>query len=361
MKKFIRYLMIVFVIYCGFIVNQSKGYEGERLPFDCQYKIIEYSPQTGLATLELTIIQFYTQANTTDCDKLKVVLSTVDGLEYFGEDTWEIEIDVDNPFVVQLDIKIPVNDTSGMLVNLKCNLYDLTYPNYIMAVNDTLLFTQSDPLYQHPLQQYGTPEEESLINQRLHEEAIQRYAEKQKKLLAHKPKQTTGPIAPFTRADSLFYDSLTDGGKRTYAKMKYLELQGPSTNRYGESALIDNYGFARDSGQTYFYRVRSVPTDKLRAESRRIRDSILAVNPPNVYDVIVDLRNSEDYLYFKDKVDLIEKTDREGYYRIECNKSVITEIEQRKIKYRRTHRPSWIKSDSAKAERRKRVEKVKKK
>ncbi len=183
----------------------------------------------------------------------------------------------------------------------------------------------------------------------------------QAKLLAHKPKQTTQPIAPFTSADSLFYDSLTENGKKTYAKMKYLELQGPSTNRYGESALIDNYGFARDSGQTYFYRVRSVPTDKLRAESRRIRDSILAVNPPNVYDVIVDLRNSEDYLYFKDKVDLIEKTDREGYYRIECNKSVITEIEQRKIKYRRTHRPSWIKSDSAKAERRKRVEKVKKK
>lgn len=357
MKNFIRYLIIFGVVCFGIIGTQSQASQDIlRRAFECQYNLIEYSSETGSATIELIVEQFHEIKNLTECDRLQITIIPIDGLEYFGIETWEVEISINNPYKTQIDVKVPVNDTSGFLVHLKCDKIDRKASNYIMAVNDTVLFTKSNPLYQHHLPRYGTPEEEAERRRKIGEEADRRYAEQQKKLLAHKPKVTTQPIAPLTSEDSLIYNTLTDAGKKTYAKMKYIELQGPSTEPQGESALIDNYGFARDSGQTYFYRVKSVPTEELRAESHRIRDSILANSPPKVYDIIVDLSKIEDYTYFKDKVDFIEKTDSEGFYRIKCSKEVISEIEQKKINYRRTNRPSWIMSDSVKAERKKQKE-----
>lgn len=177
--------------------------------------------------------------------------------------------------------------------------------------------------------------------------------EEQKKLLEHKATQTTGPTIPLTSEDSIIYSALSDMGKRGFVILKKRESEGPSIEKWGEEIWIEHECYARDSGETYFRKLPGFTKEEWIIENKRRRDSVRASKLPAVYDIIVDFRKIEDYTYFKDKVDFIEKTDREGFYQIECNKSVITEIEQRKIQFTRTNRPSWIKSDSVKAERRK--------
>ena len=131
--------------------------------------------------------------------------------------------------------------------------------------------------------------------------------------------------------DSALVDSLSDMGKRRLGRMRMLE-RTPLTDEDREWIVIDNRWFVRERGETKFRRVEGRTDEQLRADAQRYSDSLAANPPNNVYDVILDLRDPDDYETARSLTDSLAVTAEKGFYRTVVNKATLTELINKGIK-----------------------------
>jgi len=281
--------------------------------------------------LELRINFAHYDANFTTCDAVTVQVSGIDGLEYSGAERWEITSDTLAPaFLTRLEATAPPNDTSGLIVTMGCGEHQSNYPTYFITTADTVRTLGSNPR-EHP----RLPTEEERRQNRLkdYERAKREWEERQEQLRRFKGKSTTGPV--MNPKDSALVDSLSDKGKRQLGRMRMLE-RSPLTDQERQWIVIDNRWFVRERGETKFRRVEGRTDEQIRADAQRYWDSLAANPPDSVYDVILDLRDPDDYDFAKSLLERLLPTDSVGFFRAVMNRPTLMKLTNRGIKFWRS-------------------------
>ncbi len=276
-------------------------------------------------------------------DSVRVELSVIGALTLAGPRQWRLTLNGDTSFTHEVEITIPAKDTSAIYFAVWWGTRPAPY-------KVRCYFVTTGPqveLY------YGVPTPIGPMPWEVEAKTI-RMGDSLERIASQRPPRpfegigrTYYNIAP---EDSVYLDSISESSKKYFVHMRLME-DSAWTGEDRQVYMIEKLYFARNPGEKKFRRIEG-HTDPL-AEGTRWRDSVLAVSPPAKYDIIIDLRDPDDYDYVKTLVDSLGVTEEKGFYRTVTSKAVLGKLAEHGIEFRntfwRTRPPNQQVDDSARS------------
>ncbi len=274
----------------------------------------------------------------------RVDITEIGALKCGDQRHWDVTMKEDTIFTLTMDVVIPDNDTSGINFEVLWgeNPYPVKFPYYFV--------TTGPDVEVHP----GKPVDFGPMPWEVEARTIRMGDSLERIELQKPPYPSDGiigrPYYNIAPEDSVYLDSISESSKKHFVQMRMMEdsvWAGQDRQLY----MIERLCFARNPGEKKFRRIEG-HTDPL-AEGTRWRDSVLAVSPPAKYDIIIDLRDPDDYDYVKTLVDSLGVTEEKGFYRTVTSKAVLGKLAEHGIEFRntfwRTRPPNQQVDDSARS------------
>ena len=340
--------LLLLVIIAIWPLNSSYGSQPKSLvPLTCEIEPLEYDQISGKLTVEVKVSRTKRNWPSCKCDMVAVRVDSVDGLEYTGNEEWDVYVDSITPSTTVLELTVPVNDTSGFIINATCGVFTFDWDRYFITTDDTVRAVWSNPRYYIPIGNPVSDEEFGRLTYDEYKKIEKARLEEIEQLKNYKGKSTTGHGPRLSPKDSVYYNTLSEHDQRLWIRMRNMERM-PLTDKDQQDLSINGKWYRRYKGETKFQVIQGKTKEQIFADGMRYQDSLRANPPDNVYDVILDLRDPDDYEFIYKLVDSLIPKEENGFYRVLTTKAVMEKILERSIGNKRTNPPSWKKPDSYK-------------
>ncbi len=264
------------------------------------------------------------------CHNLRLTVDSIIDLEYYGQKQWDIYIDSVTSFSTNVEVKVPLNDTSGFIIKTNCNIFPHKWDRYFITYRDTVYSMWGDPS-QYYIDGASSPlplptEEENRMNRlKDYERAKREWEEKQKQLkTAHKSVRGHLPGWSAEEAEKRRYKSNTI----TLDSLHKLE-EMPLTELSGQFVQVGETLYVRHKGEYKFKPAEMYSSREEMEQSRRNREPDLTQEK----HITIDLRKQDDYDFLKQLVDSLIPMEKKGYYHTVTTFRIIDKIKKRNIEY----------------------------
>ncbi|MFW9817157.1 MAG: hypothetical protein ACFFEW_14600 [Candidatus Thorarchaeota archaeon] len=320
--------LFAFIIIAGLVAVAGQPPEGKiepspgtiydanppTMPFGPALEIISKPYLYGEMTLELKVLLNY------PFDSLIIEAEPVGPLSIIGQQRWIIYPRQADDVIIPLQVNIPQNDTTG----LKIDIDDEKGPKngterVFITTGDTLeIYHWLPPKYDKI---YITADGRELTEEEYIRERDSIYREWDK--MRPMPGTTKVKTSIEKHPDAVLAE--TDEGR------KELMEREPLVDHDRQIIYVDGQPWIRDSGE---YKFRPAITSLHPSHPDYVRPQRQKSDAGTaIYHVVLDLRKKADYDKVMSLVDQLEAMERDGFYQVKVDRTVLTEIEKSGIPY----------------------------
>ncbi|MGP8321700.1 MAG: hypothetical protein ACT6FE_05185 [Methanosarcinaceae archaeon] len=242
--------------------------------------------------------------------EVKVEIVEIRNMQYDGEMIWSATIDENEEYSRIFEVTIPKNDTSGIVMNLEGGGFTENIKLFFICDGNEVKWLHGDPRLYTPYKSTTAEEWEEIHRQEL---AEQREEEQKKRELEKSYEKVTiidgDEIFP---EDSALYKSLSERGKKALKRMRYLERH-PMAGAPGVRISLDGVIYQRGGRDNKFEKMEFITNTSEHAMN--LRDSV-RTSSGYVFDILLDLRSTDNIEYVKNLVDSLYPTEIDGVYKI---------------------------------------------
>ena len=340
---------ILFVLGLGFtvgLVAQLAAAPSIMRVYPGRIDLLSYDPVSRQVDVKVTVRSEF-QLPGLACNGLVTVrVDTLDGVIYTGPDRYEVQVDQTAPAVLNLEVIVPANDTSGFRLRTECGDIHESFGAYFVTSGDSIRLLSNNPRHWIPL---GAPASVEEQNRAMAEELKRLWEEKQSQ---EKPDPqsamkitTRRTIEPIKPCDSALFDSLSDLGQR-----RLLSMRGRERDAYEGSARqlyeVEGRWWVRERGEREFRRLEPQTDEELREEARQLWDSLGTKSPDDSCTAYVYVESPDDEAFARSLIDSLSPTDQPGVYRVHTTHRVLEQLRAQGIRYRFNLRPPHDRRDS---------------
>lgn len=224
-----------------------------------------------------------------------------DNLDVQGANKWDIALKSNEPCTTYFQIIIPPSDTSGFVMNIDCGVTKGPIYRYFVTADDSVASFAWN--VRSPTFRTAPP---------IPKEAPSPDDEKAKSM------ERTGRHQ-LTRDDAM------------RSEMRKMELT-PHLSPIRQTVWISGEVWIRDSGEYKFRLGKPVTIDERK--ERAAENSNPAGGSRNLYEVVLDLRDTANFNFVASRTKGLKPTEESGYYRLTTDKSTLGEIEKHGVTYR---------------------------
>ncbi|MCP4567260.1 MAG: hypothetical protein GY841_06745 [FCB group bacterium] len=281
-RRIVIGILLVFIVF-GF--SHDIHSSGEINPLYMLLDPTNVPEKAGLVDLRLSIRSMW------NWDTLKVEVTKIDNLEYNGIKSWEVYVAEWDTIDYDINVNIPDMDTSGIIIQLfKDSTSMSTAYRYFVTTGDTL----------------------------------EVYGQKPKAPKVHHVEMRCSSEEAKKPRDSVIYPSgiyeMTD-----VQKMQDLE-KTPLTNSDEQHIMVDGEVWGRLRGEYKFHRVKTV------VDPPKFKPAEIEMEADSTYDLILDLRQKDDYEFVKEIIPDLNPLAKTGYYRAVIPKNLLKQIIDRRVR-----------------------------
>jgi len=154
-------LLLIFLAGAG-----KPAYSGVQRPhaFDCTLEPVSELTTDAPVTMKLTFTPAYPCGN-----KVAVTVTTLNYVQTFSENTWEVELQDDQPCSTTFQVSIPDDDTSSVHVTLECGRLRERIERVFVSTGDTVEYWIGRPRHYgpHPPPPQSDPIRDTLTEEQL--------------------------------------------------------------------------------------------------------------------------------------------------------------------------------------------------
>jgi len=288
-------------------------------PFDWELKPVSYTKGVELTELEFSF-EFAAA-----CEEMRVTFAPIGDLTILGETSISTPIARRKPFTAHLQVVLPNNDTSGVVMKVELCQLSLDFGKYFITTGETIIGSWRDPALPPLVPPSGSvviPLDKSKFPPRklppVDSARVREVQRRSDSLNSVKQEEARREWEVFE--------------KRLQRERKEELEKKPLTEHNAQVIEVDGQYWIRNKGEYKFRLSESMTIEEKQAQMRKSVDSLLRELEPEVgEEVVVDLRDPKHSEYLESILDDLHPTEWPGYYRCILTSEKQREFERREI------------------------------